>query len=218
MPATTKSLQQLTAEDLMTRDVVRLPQTMPLREAARLLWRNHVGGAPVVDGQGACIGVLSATDFLRLAERRVDVTRPTAPLLPVTCAFQTKHRTESGQEVMLCTLPPGVCPIQTRKSGAPGEELLICTAPNCVLVDWQTVDLERLPEDEVRQFMTADAVTVRPGTPIRTLARMMIDAHIHRIIVVNDERWPLGIVSSTDLLAVLAYGDEPSGGDIDSEC
>lgn len=49
---TSKPLRELTAEDVMSRTLVRLPEAMPLREAARLLLRNHVGGAPVVDAQG----------------------------------------------------------------------------------------------------------------------------------------------------------------------
>lgn len=52
--------------------------------------------------------------------------------------------------------------------------------------------------------------TKQASTPIRELARQMIDAHIHRIIVVDDENRPLGIVSSTDLLAALAYTEESS--------
>jgi CBS-domain-containing membrane protein len=36
---------------------------------------------------------------------------------------------------------------------------------------------------------------------------MMIDAHIHRIIVVDKKQRPIGIVSSTDLLAAMAYSD-----------
>ncbi len=115
-----------------------------------------------------------------------------------------------GKEVTLCTLPPGVCPMQVKQADAPGEQLLVCSQPNCVLVDWQVVDVEKLPDDEVRHFMTADPVTVRADAPIRTLARMMIDAHIHRVIVVDAMRKLVGIVSSTDLLAALAYtGDEP---------
>jgi CBS-domain-containing membrane protein len=50
----------LTADDLMTRDIVRLPEKIPLREAANVLLRNQVGGAPVVDSGGRCVGVLSA--------------------------------------------------------------------------------------------------------------------------------------------------------------
>jgi CBS-domain-containing membrane protein len=210
MAAKTKGLLGLTADDLMTRDVVRVPEGMSLRDAARLLLRNHVGGAPVVDAQGRCVGVVSAIDFLRLAEKRADITKPFTPPLPITCSFQVQHRTASGQEVTLCTLPPGVCPIQVKQKEPDGEELIICSQPHCVLLDWQMVDLEKLPADEVRRFMTADPVTVRSSIPIRTLARMMIDGHIHRIIVVDEERRPIGVVASTDLLAAVAYAeDEP---------
>jgi CBS domain-containing protein len=209
----------LTADDLMTRKLVRLPGTMPLRDAARLLLQNRVGGAPVVDAQGRCIGVLSAIDFLRLAERPAELKPSLSPPLPVSCQFQAEHWTHDGEQIMLCLLPPGVCPIQKRQTTAPGEESLICTQPHCVLADWQVVDLENLPDDEVRQFMSPDPVTVRPDTSIRTLARRMTEAHIHRIIVVSDEYRPVGIVSSTDLLAVLAYGDdEPAGAAVDAEC
>ena len=205
--ATKKSLTELTADDLMAGDIVLLPEDMPLRQAARLLVKNQIGGAPVVDSEGRCVGVLSSIDFLRLAERREDVTNPAGPPLPITCSFQMKRRTADGRDVILCTLAPGVCPIQVRQTGPKGEDMLVCSQPHCVLVDWQIVEMEKLPNDEVRQFMTPDPVTVKPETSIRTLARMMIDAHIHRVIVVDNERRPIGIVSSTDLLATLAQGN-----------
>jgi CBS domain-containing protein len=207
MTTLTKPLLAQTAADLMTCDVVRLPEDMPLREAARLLLRNQIGGAPVVDAQGRCVGVLSVIDILRQGERRADVTNPTTPPQPLTCSFLEKHRTADGREVWLCTLPPGVCPLQVRREGAEGEELLVCGEPHCVLEDWQVVDLEKLPTDEVSRFMTTDPVTTHPETSIRTLARMMVEAHIHRVIVVDDERRPVGVVASTDLLAALGYAD-----------
>jgi CBS-domain-containing membrane protein len=206
--ATKKALTELTADDLMAGDIVLLPEGMPLRQAARLLLKNQIGGAPVVDSEGRCVGVLSSIDFLRLAERREDVTNPAGPPLPVTCSFQMKRRTADGRDVILCTLAPGVCPIQARQSGPKGEDMLVCREPRCVLVDWQIVEMVKLPNDEVRQFMTSDPVTVKPETPIRTLARMIIDAHIHRVIVVDNERRPIGIVSSTDLLAALAQDND----------
>ena len=55
--------------------------------------------------------------------------------------------------------------------------------------------------------MTADPVTVSPHTPIGKLARLMLDAHIHRVVVVDEQRRPIGIVSSTDILAAVAYAD-----------
>jgi CBS domain-containing protein len=210
MRVTNKPLLVLTAGDLMNPDVVRLPEQMALRDAAQMLLRNQIGGFPVVDSQGKCVGVFSAIDFLRLSEIRADAAQPTAPPLSITCSFQTKHRTLAGKDVTMCALPPGVCPIQVKQDEPGGEKLIVCSQPHCVLVDWQVVNVEKLPTDEVRQFMTPDPVTARPATPIRVLVRMMIDAHIHRIIVVDEERRPIGVVSSTDVLAALAYsGTEP---------
>jgi CBS domain-containing protein len=58
----------------------------------------------------------------------------------------------------------------------------------------------------VAKLMTADPVTVSPSTPIRKIARQMLDAHIHRVVVVDEHDRPIGIVSTTDILAALAYG------------
>jgi CBS domain-containing protein len=65
-------------------------------------------------------------------------------------------------------------------------------------------DAAELPEEAVAAFMTADPVTVAADALIGELARMMLDAHIHRIVVVTEENRPLGLVSSTDILAAVA--------------
>ncbi len=56
--------------------------------------------------------------------------------------------------------------------------------------------------------MTPDPVLVLPETPLGELAQMMIDAHIDRLIVVAEDRRPLGVVSSTDVLAAVARAGE----------
>ena len=203
----TGSLLSLTAGDLMSRNVVVLASGMPLREAARLLLQNQIGGAPVVDAQGKCVGVFSAVDFLRFAAKANNPIDPRLEPLPVTCSFLGKHKTEDGKETYLCTLPPGVCPIQVTQIGPDGTDVMVCNQPHCVMADWQIVEVEKMPTQDVRQFMTADPVTVAPEVSIRRLAQLMIDAHIHRIVVVNDEKKPIGIVSSTDILAAVAYAD-----------
>jgi CBS domain-containing protein len=158
MLATTKPFLALTAADLMTRDVLMLPQQTSLRAAAHLLSQAQVSGAPVVDREGRCVGVLSATDFVHWAEQGEGAARP--------------RRTETP-----------------------------CYSA------WQVIDLEAVPTEEVSVYMTADPVTVPPRTSLRELARLMLDAHIHRVVVVDPERHPIGIVSSTDILAAVAYAD-----------
>jgi CBS-domain-containing membrane protein len=78
----------------------------------------------------------------------------------------------------------------------------VCTMPRAVFCDWQQA-IDDLPGGAVRNYMTADVVTVGPLTPLPELARMMVDAHIHRIPV-TERGQPVGVVSSTDVLAAVA--------------
>ena len=52
MLAPSKPVLSLTAADVMSQEVVALPQSLPLRAAARVLSDYHISGAPVVDAQG----------------------------------------------------------------------------------------------------------------------------------------------------------------------
>jgi CBS domain-containing protein len=157
MKAKRKALSALTAADVMSPEVRVIPQGMSLQTAARMLGRDHISGAPVVDEDGRCIGVLSATDFVRWAEHGGKVT-----FIP------------SSVEAIFSS-------------------------------EWEVVNVEYLPRDEVQSYMSTDPVTATPTTRLTDLARMMLDAHIHRIIVVDADRRPIGVVSSTDVLAAVAY-------------
>jgi CBS domain-containing protein len=208
MNATAIPLLEMTASDLMSRDVLTLSQDMPLRDAARCLVEKQIGGAPVVDEHGCCVGVLTSIDFLRSREKRHETGASSAEALPLSCPFQAKQTGTDGEEKTLCLLPPGVCPIQMKQVDSDGNVKTVCSQPHCVMTDWQVVPLEKLPVDPVHSFMTADPVTVPPETSIRTLARDMLDAHIHRLVVVDTDRRPIGILSSTDVLAAVAYAEE----------
>jgi len=155
-----KPLFLLTAGDLMSAMVVTIPQDMSLQGAARRLTEYQVSGAPVVDEESRCVGVISASDFV--------------------------HWAGDGEKA--------------RKQPA---------SPGCVCASWQIVDPEQLStENRVRGFMTADPVTVIQTTPIQKLAQMMLDAHIHRLIVVDRQHHPVGIITSTDILAAFARAGE----------
>jgi len=55
----------------------------------------------------------------------------------------------------------------------------------------------------VRHLMTTPAVTVHIGTSLARAAQLMVTRHIHRLVVVDDEDAPIGVVSSLDLLRAL---------------
>jgi CBS domain-containing protein len=51
-------------QDVMTRSVISVGPDAPLREIAALLGERRISGVPVVDDQGALLGVVSEADFL----------------------------------------------------------------------------------------------------------------------------------------------------------
>lgn len=155
MLVTNKPLATLTAADLMSRELIVIPQHMCMRTAARLLSGACVSGAPVIDCHGSCLGVISANDFVRWARQEEPAAWPSRPSA-------------------------------------------------CVCSDWQVVETEGLPAEAVSRYMTHDPVTALTSTQAPALARMMLDAHIHRVIITDEDRRPVGIVSSTDVLAAVA--------------
>ena len=58
----------------------------------------------------------------------------------------------------------------------------------------------------VRHLMTAPPITVTRSTPLSVAAARMERNHIHRLVVVadDDERIPIGILSTTDLVHDMA--------------
>jgi len=52
----------------------------------------------------------------------------------------------------------------------------------------------------VQDFMSEDVETARPETPISQVAKQMYDRRIHRVIIVDEEHMPVGIVTSLDVL------------------
>jgi len=154
-----RPLLHLTAEDIMSRHVLAISQHMSLKAAAHLLAQAAVSGAPVVDDEGRCVGVLSAADLI--------------------------HWVDRGKQAA-----------KRRGAGA-----------SCVCCDWQIDGLDDVPDDAVSRYMTTNVVATGPETRVGELARWMRDAHIHRIVIVDEKRRPVGVVSSMDVLAAVARLD-----------
>ena len=156
MPPTIPSHLRLCAQDLMSRDVITIPRKMSLHGAAHRLASAQVSGAPVIDEEGRCIGILSMTDVVRWLDGSAKPTRPRG------CA--------------------------------------------CIEVyqPWQMVEMDDLPVDEVERYMTTDLVAVEPHLSIVAVARRMLDAHIHRVVVLDPAGCPAGMVTTTDVLAAVA--------------
>jgi len=68
----------------------------------------------------------------------------------------------------------------------------------------EAVEIEPEPDAVVEDFMTEDPVTVSPDAEAAAVAREMVERRIHRVIVVDEENFPVGIITSLDLLGVVS--------------
>ena len=140
MNSAIERLLGLRVSDVMSSNVVQVNQDDRMSEAAAILDRHDVSGAPVVDDQGRCVGILSSSDFVLRSANAVD-------------------QTVEGQEV--------------------------------------------LHKDHVSDHMSEVVESVSPDSSIMDAARSMCREHIHRLVVLDDGKNPVGLVSSLDLVAAM---------------
>jgi len=88
------------------------------------------------------------------------------------------------------------------------------SGPDFYLRGWEETydaeDLQRLKIEgsdvHVREIMTRAIHSVEESAPLRDVARAMVSDHIHRLLVIAEDGSPVGIVSTMDLLRVVAEG------------
>jgi CBS domain-containing protein len=200
MIATTGPLLAPTASDLMRRDVVTISQDAPLPAAVELFCRQQIGEAVVVDTDGRCVGLLTASDLIRCTLGEARGCAEDVP--PPACPYQVKGRLLTGENAMICTRAPGSCPLQEWRAMTGGRHTAICQLREGVVSDWQEVS-EVGHASAARHCMTAGS-TVEAETLLSALARAVVDAHVHSFIVVDKQHRPIGTVSCLDVLGALA--------------
>jgi CBS domain-containing protein len=167
-------MRDLTAQDVMTRDVMAVSADLSLREVARFLIDREITGAPVVDGRGRLLGIVSLADIAR-ALGEIERAGGTAPR-------------------RLTSRPPEAL------------ELLFAEEPTEETSVEEELADEELAEEtpvQVRDIMSNPVLTVAPDSPLDEVARVMLQARFHRVMVTTDGEL-LGVVSSMDLVRVLA--------------
>jgi CBS domain-containing protein len=158
-------LRSTKAGEIMTQEVACLRACDRLADAVNLFLREQISGAPIVDEEGVCVGVLSATDIVSFEEKREK-----AP----NSGFRTTRRWFDSWD--------------------------------CGTEWWRefgkiTSEIQPRLEDCVTGYMTRDLVSVTEDTPLGVVLRQMVDAHVHRVLVLDRSRRLLGIVTTMDVLA-----------------
>jgi CBS domain-containing protein len=179
----------LTVKDIMQTDVVTVADDATARYLARLLADEEISGVPVVDSSGVLVGVVSATDLVRLAADDSAVQ-----LRPVGVAVNTIPDPDVDEDEL-----------EERSVADPYGYFLPEDSPfsgRSFLDDWPEGDFDAVP---VSDIMTPVSFSVRPDTPVAELCQFLVRGRIHRAVVQSGNEL-VGIVTSADVLRAVAEG------------
>jgi len=187
----------LSVKHIMTPDLVMVTPELTLRNLIELLARDHISGAPVVDGRRV-VGVVSADDVLSFlssepvvpAEREMDTLNEEMPLV---------EEWQEGDEA------PGAffLDIWADAGAEVAERLSSVEAP-----EW-----DLLGEHTVAEAMSRRVFRIGPDESVAAAARLMERAGVHRLLVMDDDSL-LGLISTTDIMQAVAEGRLASTGQV----
>lgn len=146
--------------DVMRGDVVTVRAKDTMRHAASVLQSYGITGAPVVNDDGECVGVISSSDFV-------------------------------GREIASASIPNatslGFDSMYIKKTFSPPEQV---------------------EANLVEAYMTTAVQTVSVNDPMLLAARKLCEERIHRLVVVDKQNRPVGVISSLDIVACLVVAIE----------
>lgn len=175
----------LSVRDIMNAKVVTVGPDTTVRQLARLLADEEISGAPVVDPNGSLLGVVSATDVVRLAAEDAEI-HVASSALPDRLAVRDPDEDEEPDPDPYGFFLPEDSPFS-------GERLLD-----------QFAETE-LDSVTVGDIMTPVTFSVDPDDTLRELSDFLVRGRIHRAVVLRDGKL-LGIVTSGDVLRAVADG------------
>ncbi|CAM3935937.1 CBS domain-containing protein [Deinococcus marmoris] len=189
------------------------PET-PLATAVRTMLERHIGGLPVVDGDGVVLGMLTLTDVLR-AEAKTPRLRWGAVEQHMTVGVVTTPADAPAHEAaaklkisrlrVLPVLQGGVL------TGLLHEVDLAEALDRASVSHGDTVMGGQffLEGKTARDLMRPPTGHLRSGTPMRDALSQMLALNVHGLPIVDDDGNLLGVVTISDVLkTVLGQANE----------
>ena len=87
-------------KDLMTRDVISFREETPVDEVAEALAERHITGAPIVDGEGHVVGIVSEVDvFAKRGRVAADIMSPHVIAVTEDTGIEEAARILAGEKI-----------------------------------------------------------------------------------------------------------------------
>lgn len=191
-------MRKLTAADLMSSPVISVESDVPLTDAVRGLIDQQISRLLVTEN-GKAVGVISLSDFVASIARQEKARRDTVGDV-------------MSDAILVCRDQTPIHSAARAMTEAKYRSVLVIDSKGKSLGVVSGVDLLPFVKDGVDKSLVVSevmhpALTIDIHATLREAADKMIQNHHHRLIVVdnaNPENFPLGIISSFDIVAEMA--------------
>jgi CBS domain-containing protein len=194
-------MRKLTAADLMSQPVDSVEADLTLSEAVSELITKEISRLLVTE-KGKPVGVISLSDFVASIAREEDSKRDTIADV-------------MSDAILVCRDQTPIYSAARTMTQAGWRSVLVVDAKGKSLGVVSGQDLLPFVQNGVDETLTVSdvmhpALTIDIHASLREAADKMIQNHHHRLVVVDDtnpEAFPLGIISSFDIVAQMARPD-----------
>lgn len=193
-----RTMQAITAGELMTSPVETIGAEARAAQAAARMRELHLSRLLVVDGEGSAVGVIAVSDLVAGLGEASDGRRCVRDVMSaaiVTCPAGTSVRAAARAMTERRSRSIVVVDDEGRAVGViTGSDLLALYQPG---------EHETTVAELMRAPITCDA-----ELSLSQAADLMIKHEVHRIVVTDAshrDRIPIGIVSTSDIVAEMAH-------------
>jgi len=200
-PESMTVMRKLTATDLMSQPVDSVESDVLLCDAVNVLIEKQVSRL-LVTGKGKPVGVISLSDFVASIASKEEPKRETVGDV-------------MSDAILVCRGKTPIVSAARTMTQAGWRSVLVVDAKGKVLGVVSGRSLLPFVKNGIDEKLTVRDVMHAPLTidihaSLREAADKMIQSHHHRLVVVDDsdpEAFPLGIISSFDIVAAMAHPD-----------
>jgi CBS domain-containing protein len=195
------TMRKLTAGDLMSSPIETVDAGTSLKTAAHVLIEKDINRLLVTE-KDIPMGVISISDFVASIAREEKLNRETVADVMSDAILVCRDKTPLSSAARTMTQAGWRSVLVVNASGTPigvvsGKDLL----PFVV---------NGIEEGLTVSAIMHPALTIDIHAPLREAANLMIQKHYHRLVVIDQDEphaFPLGIISSFDIVAAMAKPD-----------
>ncbi len=184
------STQSSPIRDLIVRDPVTISPHQSVRDALELMAENHVSGLPVL------VVPSTTTEMPDLNRGRAEADW-----------FDLSENPRANEPVCVGVVSASDILALEQEHTSRDDESLGAYFDSDTM-GWENIriaaDDERLADITVGEIMSTSLIATRPDATVQEVARLMIESDVHRVLVLDEYCSLAGIVSTVDLVRLLA--------------